>query len=98
MYRALADPVGALQAWTNRPADFKPEAGNSLAHTYAWIAALSDLGQIDRTVSADTPWAAVFLKDGRRTHVAWNLAAVPREVVFSDGVRLVCPARGQVMQ
>ena len=98
MYRALADPVGALQAWTSRPADFKPEAGNSLAHTYAWIAALRDLGLIDRSVSADTPFAAVFLKDGQRTHVAWNLAAVPREVVFSDGVRLVCPARGQVMQ
>jgi endoglucanase Acf2 len=93
MYRALTDPADARRMWDARPADFKPEAGNSLAQTYAWIAALGDLGEVDRAVSADAPFAAVFTKAGKRTHVAWNLAAESRTVTFSDGVKVECAAQ-----
>ena len=79
--------------WDGRAATLKPDSGNSLAQTYAWITALGDLGQIDRTVSADAPFAAVFMKAGKRTHVAWNMGPAPRVVGFSDGVNLDCPAR-----
>lgn len=91
MYRALSDPADAMRMWKGRPADFEYEAGNTAALTYAWIAALGDLGQVDRSVSADAPFAAVFSKDGRRTHVAWNLGANSRTVTFSDGMKVVCP-------
>lgn len=93
MYRALTDPADARRLWDARPATFKPEAGNSLAQTYAWITALSDLGEPDRMVTADTPFAAVFKKAGKSTHVAWNLNADPVTVTFSDGTSLQCPAR-----
>ncbi|MST00524.1 MAG: glycoside hydrolase family 81 [Pedosphaera sp.] len=93
MYRALTDPADAQRLWDARVANFKPEAGNSLAQTYAWITALRDLGEVDRTVTADTPFAAVCTKAGKRTHVAWNLGNTPRTVTFSDGVKLQCPPR-----
>ena len=88
MYRALTDPDDALRMWEARSADFKPEAGNSLAQTYAWLTAFADLGQVDRTVTADTPFAAVFAKQGKRTHVAWNPGLTARTVTFSDGMKL----------
>jgi endoglucanase Acf2 len=92
MYRALSDPSDALRQFNARPAGFKPEGGNALAITYSWLTALSDLGQVDRTITADTPFFAVFNKAGKRTHVAWNLASEPRAVTFTDGVSLSCPA------
>ena len=64
------------------------------AETYAWVAALNDLGEVDRTVAADAPFAAVFTRTGKRTHVAWNLSDKPRTVVFSDAVKVECPAHG----
>lgn len=94
MYRSLTDPKEALRAWDGRAADFKVEAGNSLGQSYAWMAALRDLGEVERGVTADAPFAAVFVKGGVRRYVGWNLGVAAREVVFSDGVRLACPGRG----
>jgi endoglucanase Acf2 len=94
MYRALTDPADALRQFHARPASFRPEAGNSLASTYAWLTAFAALGQVDRSVTADAPFAAVFNRAGQRAHVAWNLGAKPRTVTFSDGARLECPPRG----
>jgi endoglucanase Acf2 len=93
MYRALTDPRDALAQFEARPANFQPEAGNSLANTYTWIAALVELGQVDRSVTADTPFYAVFRKEGRRTHVAYNMGNAPRTVTFSDGATVTCAPR-----
>ncbi len=98
MYRALSDPDDAVGQFRKRPANYKPEAGNSMANTYAWLTAFESLGQVDRTVTADAPFAAVFNQAGQRTHVAWNLGASTREVRFSDGVRLECAARRMTMK
>ncbi len=94
MYRALDDAADARAQFDARPADFAPEAGNSLANTYAWITALETFGRVDRTVGADAPCAVVFEKTGKHTHVAWNLGDTPRTVTFSDGATLACPPRG----
>jgi hypothetical protein len=94
MYRALSDPQDALAQFNARPADFKSEPGNSLANVYAWLMAFDQLGAVDRTVTANTPFYAVFRKNGRRTHVAYNFGTEPRSVAFSDGVEFVCPAQG----
>jgi endoglucanase Acf2 len=94
MYRALSDASDAQEMWDARPANFKPEAGNSLAQAYAWITALHDLGEVDRAVTADAPFAAVFAKNGKHTHVAWNVGATARTITFSDGVAVECPAHG----
>jgi endoglucanase Acf2 len=97
MYRALTDPLDSRRQFEARRADFKPEAGNSLAAVYTWLTAFEALGQVDRTITADAPFAAVFAKQGKRTHVAWNLANTPRTVTFSDGAKLECPARASAI-
>ena len=92
MYRALSDPADALKQFGARPADFKPEAGNSLAFTYLWLTTLAEYGQVDRTVTADTPFYAAFTKAGKKTHIAWNGSKTARKVTFSDGVTVECAA------
>ena len=90
MYRALTDPQDALRQFDARAAGFKPEGGNSLANTAHWLSALDALGQVDRTVTADAPFYAVFSKAGKKTHVAYNMDATPRTVRFSDGATVQC--------
>jgi endoglucanase Acf2 len=93
MYRAFSDPQDALAQFEARPAGFKPETGNSLAFTWLWLTTLAEFGQVDRTITADTPFHAVFSKNGKRTHVAWNGGDKPREVIFSDGLHITCAPR-----
>lgn len=85
MYRALSDPADALRQFEAAGDRLRAEAGNSLAHTISWIEVLNAFGAVDRTVTADCPLYAVFRKDGRRTHVAYNMGQSPRTVRFSDG-------------
>jgi endoglucanase Acf2 len=94
MYQATFDAPAAKFSWLKRPANFKPEAGNSWTQTELWIQTFEELGTIDSSVSADTPFAAVFTKAGKRTHVAWNLTDKPVVVTFSDHVQLRCPPKG----
>jgi endoglucanase Acf2 len=85
MYCALHDAPAALADFTAGRPSLKPEAGQALAHTQHWIAALADVGQVDGRVTADTPLYAVFRQDQRRTYVVYNMNARPRTVRFSDG-------------
>jgi endoglucanase Acf2 len=94
MYRALTDPADALKQFEARPVNFKPEAGNSMAATYAWVTALAEYGGVEREMAANVPFAATFVKEGKRTHVAWNLTDKAVTVSFSDGTAVACPARG----
>ncbi len=94
MYRALSNPQDALQQFHARATDFKPEGGNSLANTSHWLHALDALGQVDGAITADYPFYAVFTKDGKRTHVAYNMEEQPRTVRFSDGATVQCAGRG----
>lgn len=94
MYQALVDPGAARSAWDARPTGFEPEPGNSRAQTGAWITAMQELGTVDRTVTASTPFAVTFVREGRRTHVAWNLGGTVRKVRFSDGQLLECKPAG----
>jgi len=65
MQQATFDPAGARQAWEARPANFKPEAGNSLSFTEAWIASFEANGPLTPAASKDLPWRANF--DGSKT-------------------------------
>ncbi len=98
MFRAVSDPADALRRWNARPADFKPEAGNSRAQTAAWITSLHELGTPDAGVTADAPFAATFVRSGVRRHAAWNVAPAARTVTFSDGTRIQCPPRALVVK
>jgi endoglucanase Acf2 len=88
MFYALAEPGRAAKLFEDDPY-FEPEFGNTLAATYAWIAALGDMGRVDPRVTANTAAYAVFRRGDRRTYVAYNTEARPRRVRFSDGSTLL---------
>ncbi len=94
MYRALADPDDAWRQFQAAGPKAPLEAGNSRANVYHWIQGLRALGQVDRTVTADHPLYAVFLKGGERTHVVYNMQDRPLTATFSDGVRVTAKGRG----
>lgn len=82
-YQALFNPAAAVNSFTM---NYSPEDGESYSHTYSWIHNLNVLGQVDRTITADTPFFAVFNKEGLITHVAYNPTNAEQVVTFSDGV------------
>ncbi|WP_326810258.1 glycosyl hydrolase [Streptomyces scopuliridis] len=92
-FEALADPAGAKAKWDAGNAGYTPEAGESKAHTYHWIATLDALGAPDATVTGSVPASAVFSKGGVRTYAAHNFESAARTVTFSDGTKLDVPAR-----
>lgn len=82
-YLALADPTLALGQWNRWGA---VELGETRTHTLHWLLSLEQMGPPDLTVTADTPFHAVFRRaDGRRTHLAFNAGKAPLTVRFSDG-------------
>ena len=104
MYRALSDPTDAItqynaarQAEANG-AKFPLEAGNSRAALAHWLSALHELGQVDRTITANTPLYAVFTKKGKRTRVAYNGTAAMQTVKFSDGATMLVQPRSWGMR
>jgi len=89
-YQALADPASALNSFLSTT--YTPEAGDSKAKTYWWLAALSGLGHVDDTVAGDAPLSAVFLNGDTRTYVAHNMNSIDEEVAFTNGFRMCVPA------
>ncbi len=94
MYRALVDPKDALRLYDARATTITPEAGNAKANTYHWIHNLDALGEVDRTVTADTPLYAVFHKGATRTYVVYNMTLAPVDIRFSDGLEVTAAPRG----
>lgn len=62
MQQAMFDAPAARRAWDARPANFKPEAGNSLTFTEAWISAFEQAGPLLSTPSGAGLWRAEFTK------------------------------------
>lgn len=91
-YLALADADAAMAGFLADPG-YTPEEGESRAHTYHWIANLQVMGHVERGITADTPFHAVFNKDGMLTYVAYNPGTDERDVTFSDGTVLTLPGR-----
>jgi endoglucanase Acf2 len=84
MYQALADPASVLTS-----SDFTAqelEGGNSRANFYHWVHFLNQVGQVDASVTADTPLYAVLKKGAKRTYIVYSAIAQPRKVTFSDGM------------
>ncbi|MFJ5547358.1 glycosyl hydrolase [Streptomyces sp. NPDC093225] len=91
--QALYDPPGAMAYWNQWNGAYVPEAGETKAHTYHWIATLNAIGSPDMTVTADSPTAVAFARNGTRTYAAHNYTATTCSVLFSDGAVLNVPAR-----
>jgi endoglucanase Acf2 len=97
MYLAVGDPALAREHFDRDPY-FEPEFGSSLAYTRHWIEAWQDLGRLEPQVTADVVTHAVFSRDGRRQHVAFNPDRKPRRIRFSDGQSFVAAPRSLVVR
>jgi endoglucanase Acf2 len=101
MYRAISNPADAKSQFnagigsmvTGAPeASGGTEGGNSKANTYHWIYNLDAMGNADPSITANSPIAAVFNKNGVKTYVAYNYSNTAKTVVFSDGTNVTVPA------
>lgn len=92
--QSLYDPLAAIARF-NR--GYNPEAGESRAHTYAWIHTINALGQIDTSVRANTPCYRVFNKNGTKTYCAYNSTAQARTVTFTDGMQVLVPGYQMIL-
>jgi endoglucanase Acf2 len=88
-YEAFSNPTTALTQLQNVTT---PTDGETLAHEYAWVNSLAALGQVDASVTANTPYYAVFNNNGTLSHVAFNPSSSAVTVTFSDGTTLNVPA------
>jgi endoglucanase Acf2 len=94
MYLALANPEKAREMFEDDPY-FEPEFGNTMAMTYDWIAKLAAIkGEVDTTVTADSPLYAVFKSGAERSYMAYNPDNEAIEVTFSDGAKLKLKPHG----
>lgn len=84
-YEALADGEKALERFNLQEAAVKDHLR---PFTYHWITTLSAFGNLDSTVKADCPTAMAFVKNGKRTYVAYNMSRKTLIVRFSDKTRI----------
>ncbi|EGX58436.1 putative glycosyl hydrolase [Streptomyces zinciresistens K42] len=91
--QALYDPGKAMEQWNQGSGGYTPEAGETKAHTYHWIATLNSLGAPDMSVTANTPTAVAFTGNGTTTYAAHNYGSQACSVLFSDGAVLNVPAK-----
>ena len=92
-FQAFADAPAALASFRTQADGYTVEEGESRAHTFSWLKNMSTLGTVDRSVTANTPLHAVYVKNGVRTYLASNMGQTASSVTFSNGVTLAVPAR-----
>ena len=97
MFGALQDPGPARKHLKARP-NCKIEAGNSRAFMDHWVGTLEALGRVDAKTTSVHPFANVFVRDGKKTHVAYNFGAELLDIAFSDGVSLAVPPRSMAVR
>lgn len=91
---AMTDGAAAAADFASRAFDYRPEEGETRAHTYHWIHTYKQLGHVATgtgELTASSPAAVAFDKDGLMTYIAYNVHCAPRQVTFSDGMVLTVP-------
>lgn len=90
-YYAFYNPDAALEAYDISDSG-RVENGESRAHTLAFITSLKQYGTQNYDITASSPFAVVFEKDGVKTYVAENFTDSEQRVYFSDGAYVDVPA------
>ena len=90
-YLSFLDPAEAISLY-NADQDRVLKFGVSDAQTYHWLHAMNAMGQLDATITANHPIAAVFNDGGDKTYVGHNYSDAPITITFSDGFMLDVPA------
>ncbi|HTF85983.1 MAG TPA: glycosyl hydrolase, partial [Cellvibrio sp.] len=91
---AMTDGAAAAADFASRAFDYRPEEGETKAHTYHWIHTYKQLGHVATgtgELTASSPTAVAFDKEGLMTYIAYNVHCAPRQVTFSDGMVLTVP-------
>lgn len=94
-YCAFTNPEKAIELYDSYPVR-NLKFGVSDAQTYHWLHSMNALGQLDATVKANYPIAAVFKKNNQKTYVAHNYSNTAITVTFSDGYQMQVPARKMI--
>lgn len=90
-YRALAQPSQALAQWQRWGS---VEFGETRTHTLHWLLTLHERGTPLLSVTADTPYYAVFrTQTGQTTYWVYNFSDQVKKVTFSDGQQLLAEPR-----
>lgn len=90
-YLSFFDPAEAISLYNADP-DRVLKFGVSDAQTYHWLHTMNAMGQLDATITANHPIAAVFNDGGNKTYVGHNYSDAPITITFSDGFMLDVPA------
>ncbi|MDX1341006.1 MAG: glycosyl hydrolase [Reinekea sp.] len=88
---AMTEPEAAIADFNTMNFNYDVEAGETVAHTYQWIHSFAALGHLksgNGSITADSPAAMVFDKNGALTYVAYNFSNQQRLVTFSDGMAI----------
>ncbi len=88
---AMTEPEAAIADFNTMNFNYDIEAGETMAHTYQWIHSFKTLGHLksgNGDITADSPAAMVFDKNGTLTYVAYNFSNQQRLVNFSDGMSI----------
>lgn len=73
-----------------------PEAGETKAHTYQWVYTLKQLGALATgtgALTANSPSAVAFNKNGTMSYIAYNFGCSAQTVSYSDGTSFSVPGR-----
>ena len=94
--QAFYDGDAALDKFIQQIDSYSVESGESKAHTYHWLANLTALGQVDSSIWADIPTAAVFDNNNSKVYVAYNDSCNARTVNFSNGKTMTVTGKSMV--
>ncbi len=92
---SMTDGQAAVDDMKSYGFNYEPEAGETKAHVYHWIYTLKQLGHLATgtgVLTADSPSAVAFSKNGALTYVAYNFSCRDSFVTYSDGMGLAVPA------
>jgi hypothetical protein len=88
-YMAMADPDKALADYQSHTTYQSGGGEESKADTVAFIESLDAMGTLDANTTANSPYAAVYVKNGQKTYIAWNPSTTAATTVtFSDGTKI----------
>ena len=94
-YRQWSDPDDAAaifdKGWNNNWPTMRTSSTNGI--TYFVTHSHRSWGDIDWSVTSNCPTARAYVKNGTKTHVAFNPTDEAITVTYSDGTSLVVPAR-----
>ncbi|MEY2659666.1 MAG: hypothetical protein RLZZ123_838 [Pseudomonadota bacterium] len=84
-YVALVDPAQGRARWDEWGTI---ELGDTRSHAMHWLGFLQSVGPVDLTVSANTPFYAVFGQGQGKTYLVFNSSKQAIQVTFSDGKKV----------